>query len=352
MSDADPRIVRRAFEFRVVLAAIGALQLLNGLYALFAPRSFYEDFPFGRGWVEALPAYNEHLLRDVGGLFIATGVLLLAAAWFLRRRLTAVALVSWLCFAIPHFVFHLFNLEPYGAGDVIGNVVGLALTVGAPIWLLAELRRAEAPAPRAPSAPAGEANGRIAGVPESTRDPVVRTAYRSSRKKTGAVVDPLRVFAHHKTLMLGYGAMETATERADLVPERLKHLAEVRAAMLAGCEWCLDFGSSISEEAGVTEEDLRELPRYADSGHFTEVEVAVLDYATGISRTPVDVPDELFARLRDHFDEPQLVELTSLISLENYRARFNWALGIESQGFSEDSYCVRPEAEAEVGARA
>jgi 4-carboxymuconolactone decarboxylase len=133
-----------------------------------------------------------------------------------------------------------------------------------------------------------------------------------------------------------------------LVDERLKHLAQVRAAMICGCEWCLDFGSSISEEAGVGEDDLRELPTYRSSERFTELEKAVLDYATGMSRSPVEVPDELFERLRAELDEPQLVELTNIIALENYRSRFNWAFGIEGQGFSEGAYCVRPEARDEA----
>ena len=72
----------------------------------------------------------------------------------------------------------------------------------------------------------------------------------------------------------------------------------------------------------------------------------MLDYAAGMSRTPVEVPDELFARLREHFDDAQLVELTSVIALENYRARFNWAFGIEGEGFSQGAYCVRPTAPA------
>ena len=125
----------------------------------------------------------------------------------------------------------------------------------------------------------------------------------------------------------------------------------MRAAMVCGCEWCLDFASSISEEAGVGEDDLRELPTYSSSDRFSELEKLVLDYATGISRSPVDVPDELFDRLRSHLDEAQLVELTHMIALENYRARFNWAFGIEGQGFSEGAYCVRPEARAGLRSR-
>ena len=69
----------------------------------------------------------------------------------------------------------------------------------------------------------------------------------------------------------------------------------------------------------------------------------MLAYASGISATPVDVSDELFAALREHFDEAQLVELTSVIALENFRGRFNLALGIGTAGFSEGMVCAVPE---------
>ncbi len=78
------------------------------------------------------------------------------------------------------------------------------------------------------------------------------------------------------------------------------------------------------------EEDLRELPTYRSSDRFTELEKLVLDYATGISRSPVDVPDELFERLRAQLDEAQLVELTSIIALENYRVALQ--LGVRDRG--------------------
>jgi AhpD family alkylhydroperoxidase len=170
-----------------------------------------------------------------------------------------------------------------------------------------------------------------------------RIAFRQSRRRYGQVMAPIRVMAHHPKVMIGVGALELASEHAKLVAARLKHLAELRAGMIAGCEWCLDFGSAISAEAGVTEDDLRELTGYESSDRFSEVEKLVLDYATGMSRTPVQVPEDLFRQLTLHLGEAQLVELTNIIALENYRARFNWAFGLESQGFSEGSYCVRPE---------
>jgi alkylhydroperoxidase family enzyme len=72
----------------------------------------------------------------------------------------------------------------------------------------------------------------------------------------------------------------------------------------------------------------------------------VLDYAVAITATPVEVPDAHFAQLRAHFAEAEIVELTAAVAWENYRARFDHALGIEAQGFSEGAYCPLPERAA------
>ena len=117
----ENRITRHRPAIRTVLAALGLVQLVDGLYALLAPHAFYSDFPLGRGWVAALPAYNEHLVRDVGGLFLATGLVLVAAAWFYERRLAIIACASYLLFAIPHAIYHFLNLGPYSTGDAIGT---------------------------------------------------------------------------------------------------------------------------------------------------------------------------------------------------------------------------------------
>jgi hypothetical protein len=136
-------LTRHAGAIRAALVVLGIVQLLDGLYALLAPRSFFDDFPLGRGWVEALPAYNEHLVRDVGGLFIATAVVLLAAARTMDRRLVIVACASFLCFSVPHMIYHLFNLGPYDTFDVVGNVLALSATVLIPAWILAVCRTPE-----------------------------------------------------------------------------------------------------------------------------------------------------------------------------------------------------------------
>lgn len=98
--------------------------------------------------------------------------------------------------------------------------------------------------------------------------------------------------------------------------------------------------------AGITEEQLRDLPTYRDSAAFSTLEKLVIDYAVQMTRTPVEVPDTLFGALQEHFTAAQLVELTAAIAWENYRARFDHALNIGSQGFSEGAFCVLPERPA------
>jgi AhpD family alkylhydroperoxidase len=189
---------------------------------------------------------------------------------------------------------------------------------------------------------------RIEGVPARGAGPLLRMIYRASRRKIGRDVDPVAVYAHAPGLLVGYGAFEQATARQGRVEERLKALAELKAAAIVSCEFCCDIGSALARETGVSEAQLLALPHYRDSEEFDELERLVLDYATAMSRSPAGVSDELFAALREHFDERQLVELTNVIALENMRARFNSAFDMTPAGFSEGMVCVVPESATPV----
>lgn len=94
--------------------------------------------------------------------------------------------------------------------------------------------------------------------------------------------------------------------------------------------------------SGISAEQIANLNHYRNDFNFSELERLVLQYADGMTQTPVDVPDVLFARLREKFTEAQLVELTSAIAWENYRARFDHAFGIEAESFSEGAVCALP----------
>ena len=98
----------------------------------------------------------------------------------------------------------------------------------------------------------------------------------------------------------------------------------------------------MGRQLGLTDEKLQALADPAESSALSGDEKAALRYADCMTATPVEVPDELFADLKQCFDARQLVELTSCIAWENYRARFDHAFGIEAEGFSEGQFCPIP----------
>lgn len=81
------------------------------------------------------------------------------------------------------------------------------------------------------------------------------------------------------------------------------------------------------------EAKLGEVGKWRDSTLFSEAERAALDYAERMTITGQKVDEALFGLLRQHFDDAQIVELTAAIALENFRSKFNVALGVEAQGF-------------------
>ena len=95
----------------------------------------------------------------------------------------------------------------------------------------------------------------------------------------------------------------------------------------------MDINASRGMHEGASEDKVRAIDQAATSPLFDEVERAAIAYAEAMTITGQRVSDELFARIRKHFSEAQIVELTAGVALENFRSKFNVALGIEAQGF-------------------
>ncbi|HEX9077529.1 MAG TPA: carboxymuconolactone decarboxylase family protein [Anaerolineae bacterium] len=191
---------------------------------------------------------------------------------------------------------------------------------------------------------------RIAGVSARQAGLSVKLAYFFTRRQfsrlaghaTERALEPLEMYAYVPGLLNGIAGLEQATAKLHRLDERLKILAELKAATLTHCEYCIDLGSLVASRSGLSDEQLLALPLYRTSTLFTDLEKLVLDYAVGMSRTPVEVSDALFAELRKHFNSAQLVELTHIIALENMRGRFNLALGVGAAGFTEGMVCAVP----------
>jgi hypothetical protein len=123
---------------RWLAAALAGSAGVVGLWAATAPRAFYDSFPWpGHRWVSALGPYNEHLTRDVGGLYLALLALSTWAAVRPSRDLLRVTGVAWLASGIPHLGFHLGHLAMFDPVDQIEMATSLGATVlaaGALLW--------------------------------------------------------------------------------------------------------------------------------------------------------------------------------------------------------------------------
>jgi hypothetical protein len=125
---------------RTGLGVLAVFQAMIGVWALFAPTSFYGSFPLpGHPWVSLLPPYNEHLVRDVGELSLALTVVLAAAAVIGQWLLSAVAVAAIAVYAVPHAIFHFLHLEGFPTSDAIAQTIGIALhllVIAVVAWLL------------------------------------------------------------------------------------------------------------------------------------------------------------------------------------------------------------------------
>lgn len=139
---AAPPADRGVMIARAVLAVLAFSGAVLGVWALFDPKGFYDSFPGGgRAWVAADGPYNEHLLRDFGGLNLGLAFVLGIAALRFSVRLGRIAAVAALLFAVPHLAYHLNHLDVYETSDQVGNAVSLGLAVAAPLVVLVLLAR-------------------------------------------------------------------------------------------------------------------------------------------------------------------------------------------------------------------
>jgi hypothetical protein len=145
--------VRSPVVARAALWITAASAAAVGLLAVFAPRTFYDDFPFTDHWVDRLPPYNEHLTTDVGGLYLGFALVLAWAAATLQRQLVQAACAGWILFSVLHFIFHARHLDAFGTSDAIQELISLAIVIALPLLALWTARRVRAPAGTAGSGP-------------------------------------------------------------------------------------------------------------------------------------------------------------------------------------------------------
>ena len=156
-----------------------------------------------------------------------------------------------------------------------------------------------------------------------------------ARRMWGEVPDNALVLFHHKPVMRATFAHEQKVARWKALDPHLKTYAVMASAGVIGCSWCLDFGYFLAREDGLDLAKVREVPRWRESEAFSPLEREVMEYAEAMTVTPPTVTDEMVARLDEQLGHAAVVELTMMVAIENERSRFNSAMGLASQGYSD-----------------
>jgi AhpD family alkylhydroperoxidase len=177
-----------------------------------------------------------------------------------------------------------------------------------------------------------------------------RLAVWAGRRQHGPeIAESAAVYARHPRLTRWFALFNRQVEGRGVIPERLQHLAVLKAATVVECEFCIDIGSELARRAGLADAQLLALHDPEPSGLFTADELAVIAFAHGMSITPAAVDDATADAILDRFGERGLIELSYLVAWEDFRARLNTGLAIGAGGFSEGKVCAVP---ASAGIRA
>ncbi len=162
----------------------------------------------------------------------------------------------------------------------------------------------------------------------------VRPFFWNQKRRYGAVLESARLWARtpkvFAALALLYGAFD---RRSSPIEPALRTLVTVRVSQINGCSFCVDLNSAIGLRRGFDAEKLAALPRLMDSSLFTEREKAALSYAEAVTHSDREATRMHLERLRRHFDDDAVIELTGLVAFQNLSSKFNAALGVEPQGF-------------------
>jgi AhpD family alkylhydroperoxidase len=187
----------------------------------------------------------------------------------------------------------------------------------------------------APAVPDTERAGR-ARVPLTKPTGLVERAMNFyATRKFGQQLDNVLALAHNRRVLVSDARFEMSVARWNKLDPQLKALAVMATATQIECSWCLDFGYYDAHSNGVDTAKIAAVSGWRTSDVFSGTERRVLEYAEAMTATPPEVTDEMTEPLRADLGDAGLVELTMMVGVENLRSRFNAALGLASQGFSE-----------------
>ena len=174
----------------------------------------------------------------------------------------------------------------------------------------------------------------VAAKPLAAYPWFVRLFFWKQRRTYGKVLDPGLLWGRSPwafaAVALLFGALDR--KRSPLSPV-LRSLITVRVSQINHCPFCIDINSATLHRRGASWDKVAAVHDWRESDLFDERERAAIDYAEAVTHSGRTVDAALMARLKAHFDDDALVELTGLIAFQNLSSKFNSALAVPSQGF-------------------
>ena len=162
----------------------------------------------------------------------------------------------------------------------------------------------------------------------------IRLFFWNQKRRYGKVLKPGMLWARSPkvfaTLALFYGALD---RKKSPIEPALRSLVTVLVSKINHCAFCVDINSATLLKRGVSPEKVAALSDWQDSALFDARQLIALDYADAITRTERTVDQEMVERLKTHFNDDALVELTAVICFQNLSSKFNSALDVPAQGF-------------------
>ena len=167
---------------------------------------------------------------------------------------------------------------------------------------------------------------------EKPRGLLNRIAYWMARRELGKVPSVIQVvYARSRPLaMLGY-RMRQFTEKGVKLEPSLRLLIPIAVAEANGCGFCVDIGRAIAVEKGIGLDKFNAIAEYETSELFSDRERAALAYAREAGGG-AHVSDPTFERLRKHFDEREIIDVTAMIAVERFYNGIAIPLGLEADG--------------------
>ncbi|NBW99513.1 carboxymuconolactone decarboxylase family protein [bacterium] len=169
--------------------------------------------------------------------------------------------------------------------------------------------------------------------PEKSYPWYLRFVFLLQKKRFGEVLIPTLLWSRVPSLSLAFLLFYFLFQRKKsfLSPE-LQSLVMVRVAQVHECAFCIDLNALFLTERAQHHAKLQEVANWNSSSVFSEKEKLALEFAEAMTQTECKVSDELRGKLKSHFSDESLLELTALIAFQNLSARFNSALKLPSQG--------------------